>query len=156
MIQLFLITVETEAWGDSDLFTLTRGGCCKGRNRNPVSQPPTWETQLLCLIFQATYPHLLEPCICSLPTPPGHCPTLEGCKQLSFFFFMDSSSLTAQQRESSAQGSPPQNFQASTAEGKGMPLGTLLGTSGGKKVCLFSSMHWKLSNCTRLFSRRRV
>lgn len=56
---------------------------------------------------------------------------------------------------STAQRSPTQNScsEATRAEGRGLPLGAPLGTSrsGGKNFVCFSFMHWKASNCTRLF-----
>lgn len=103
VVQFFLIAGEAEAWGDSDLFTVTQGSCCKGKNRNPIPQLPTWETQVLLLPFQATYPYQLELHICILPTPPDHCPMLEGCKWSPSF--VDLGSLTAQQGGGTAQQS---------------------------------------------------
>lgn len=103
VVQFLLIAGEAEAWRDSDFFTVTQGSCCKGKNRNPISQLPTWETQVLLLPFQATYPYQLELHICILPTPPGHCPMLEGCKWSPSF--VDLGSLTAQQGGGTAQES---------------------------------------------------
>ena len=138
-VQFLLIAGETEAQGDSDLFTVTQGGCCKGRNGNPILQPPTWKTLLLFLPLQATYPHPLELCICLPPTPPGHCPTLEGCKWSPSF--VDLGSLTAQQGGGTAQRSPAQKFPLpghhSRGEGDtpGNPAWHFW--KGRQKVCLF-------------------
>lgn len=139
VVQFLLIAGEAEAWGDSDLFTVTQGSCCKGKNRNPISQPPIWETQVLLLPFQATYPYWLELHICIFPTPPGHCPMMEGCKRSPSF--RDLGSLTAQQGSGTAQRSPAQKFPLPGYHGRGK--GDAPGNpawhfwKGRQKVCLF-------------------
>lgn len=105
-------------------------GCCKDSNGTPTSQPCLRKPQLLFLAFKATHPHPMELHICPFPTSPRHCPTSEGCT-----WSPSVDSLRAQPRVLH------RNFcsQATIAGGKGLPLGTRLGTSrsGGKKLCLF-------------------
>lgn len=121
----------------------TRAPISSSRNGTSTSQTPIQETPAA---FPCTQSHLSPSngaahLLFSISLK--HCPTLEGCTSVV-------DSLTAQSR-----GVLHRNFcsQATTAEGKGMPLGTPLGTcgSGGTNFVCFSFMQWKASNCTRLF-----